>query len=328
MRRAADEDEIVQARGWPRVGRPIPLRRVLNLASDVGWLHWGARAFTRSNRVDVWFSPANVLPFHLARPMVASILDTNVLDVAGSYDRAYTAYANRMFASAARRASIVLTISEASRVNISDRFGIAPDKIVVAYPGIDHAISTRSAAHPLALPGRFALFVGQTEPHKNLPRLVAAWAQDIPNDLHLVLAGPAGRDEEPIRQAIGDSRARERIHRVGRVSDDVLATLYEDATCFVFPSIAEGFGMPPLEAMARGVPTAVSSVPALVEVTRGGALVFDPYDVESIASAVRTLASDSDERERLRKAGPEVAKAYRWSDTAATVWNTIRALLE
>jgi alpha-1,3-rhamnosyl/mannosyltransferase len=141
----------------------------------------------------------------------------------------------------------------------------------------------------------------------------------------LVIAGPPGRAEADLVAAIALSPERTRIHRCGRLSEDVLARVYADATCFVFPSLVEGFGMPPLEAMARGVPTLVADIPVLKEVTQGAALTFDPQDPEAIAAVVSHASESQAARARLSEAGLAVASQYRWDRTAGIVWSAIRA---
>ena len=324
MHAASLSDEVIPAHGWPRVARGGWLKRATNLGSDLAWLTAGAAVVVARHHIDAWFSPANVLPFGLSRPMVVTILDSSVVRARDRYDRGFAAYAARMFRSAGRRASAVLTLSQDAREQISGDFGVPLDRIVVAYPGIDHAMRIQPGPRPSGLPPVYALFVGQTEPHKNVDRLVAAWSLGVPDGLDLVIAGPPGRAEPSLLDTIARSHARTRIHRVGRLAEDVLARLYADATCFVFPSLVEGFGMPPLEAMARGVPTAVSRIGVLIEVTRGAALTFDPLDPAAIAAVVRQLTEDTAERKRLAKAGPAVAGEYRWDLTADTAWAVIR----
>jgi glycosyltransferase involved in cell wall biosynthesis len=326
MRVIAGSDEIDETMGWPRGPRGGSVRRIWNLGSDLGWLTVGAAAVAARRRSDAWFSPANVLPLALPRPKIVSILDTNVVTARDQYDRAYAAYATRMFRSAGRRADAVLTLSSDSRRRLIDLLGLPPGRIVVAYPGIDHALRIEPGPRIAGLPASYALFVGQTEPHKNVERLVAAWDLDVPRDLVLVIAGPPGRDEPRLTELIAGSPARARIHRLGRVSEDSLARLFADATCFVFPSLAEGFGLPPLEAMARGVPTAVADAGALPEVTADGAIRFDPLRPEAIAEAVTRLVEDTALRTRLTVAGPAVAGRYRWVDTAETAWRVVRSV--
>jgi alpha-1,3-rhamnosyl/mannosyltransferase len=124
------------------------------------------------------------------------------------------------------------------------------------------------------------------------------------------------------------SELRARVTFTGPLDDARLARLYAEAHCFVFPSLAEGFGFPPLEAMARGVPTAVSTAGSLPEVTADGALHFDPRDVQGLAELVNQLAQDADLRTRLSEAGREVAGRYRWSSTADQIWQEVRHALE
>lgn len=325
MLASADRDRIVVGRGWPRIVRGGWLRRAANVASDIGWLTAGSATLAVRHRIDAWFSPANVLPYVLPRRLIVTILDSNVVRAKESYDPGFAAYAALMFRSAGRRASAVLTLSENSRVQIATDFGIPPERIVVAYPGLDHVFRIPAGPRPKGLPPAYALFVGQTEPHKNLERLVTAWSAGVPDDLDLVIAGPQGRAEPALQEAILQSKVGRRIHRLGRLSESTLARVFDDASCFVFPSLAEGFGMPPLEAMARGIPTAVSEIAVLEEVTRGAALTFDPLDPEAIAAAVRLLLEDTQERKRLAIAGLAVASAYRWNLTAKTAWEVVRA---
>jgi glycosyltransferase involved in cell wall biosynthesis len=242
------------------------------------------------------------------------------------YDRAYATYARWMFRSAGRRAEAVLTLSQDARTRLIENLGIDSDRIVVAYPGIDHAARAEPGPRLPGIPAAYALYVGQTEPHKNVGVLVEAWGLGVPRDLGLVIAGPPGRDEARLEALIAASPARARIWRLGRVSEASLARLYADANCFVFPSLAEGFGLPPLEAMARGIPTAVADAGALPEVTADGAITFDPHDPEAVAAVVTSLAEDTGLRSRLSVAGPAVAGRYTWARTAEGAWRVIRSV--
>jgi len=327
MRLTAGQDEIDETMGWPRRPRGGSVRRIWNFGSDIGWLTIGAAAVASRRHSDAWFSPANVLPLALPRPKIVSILDTNVVGARDQYDATYAAYAEWMFRSAGKRADAVLTLSNDSRQRLIDVLGVPADRIVVAYPGLDHVLRVEPGPRIAGVPASYALFVGQTEPHKNVERLIAAWTLDIPRNLSLVIAGPPGRDEPRLTKVIARSSARARIHRLGRVSEESLARLYADATCFVFPSLAEGFGLPPLEAMARGIPTAVADAGALPEVAAEGAVRFDPLKPEAIAEAVTRLVEDTALRTLLTVAGPQVAGRYRWANTAETAWRVVRSVV-
>jgi glycosyltransferase involved in cell wall biosynthesis len=215
-------------------------------------------------------------------------------------------------------------VSNASRDVLAARLDVDPARVAVVYPGTDHLAATGASPADLGLPQPYALFVGQTEPHKNVALLLDAWRAGVPHDLNLVICGPAGRDDERLRGLAGAPELRARVHFTGRLDEAALARAYQDARLFVFPSLAEGFGFPPLEAMARGVPTAVSTAGALPEVTAGGAEVFDPLDADALAALVTRLAQDTDLRSRLSSAGRAVAAKYTWAATAAGMWEEAR----
>jgi glycosyltransferase involved in cell wall biosynthesis len=315
--------EVVGFGGFPRARWRNAFRRPVNLAADLTWWTLGSSVRAAAGRIDAWYSPSNILPLALPRPKVVTIHDANLLDPHGGYDRGYVRVAAPLFRRSANAARVVLTDSEFARSAIADQLGIDPAKVVVAYPGIDHT----SGAEPLdpdpGLPGCYALFVGRTEPHKNVRLLVEAWGRGVPEDLHLVVAGGAGGDDAAIRRAIAGSPAANRIHLPGAVSEGRLAQLYRDAACFLFPSRMEGFGLPPLEAMRRGVPTAVADTTCLPEVTAGAALLFDPDDPDSVVAAIGDLLSPATAN-RLRREGPAVAARYRWARTAEIVTRAIR----
>jgi glycosyltransferase involved in cell wall biosynthesis len=315
--------EVVGFGGFPRARWRNAIRRPINLAADMAWWTLGSSARAAAGRIDAWYSPSNILPLGLRRPKVVTIHDANLFDPTGGYDRGYVRVAAPLVQRSAHAAWRVLTDSEFALSAIADRLGIDPAKVVVAYPGIDHT----SAAVPLepdpALPRRYALFVGRTEPHKNVPLLVEAWGRGVREDVHLVLAGAAGSDAAVIRRVIEGSPVADRIHLVGPVSEGRLAQLYRDAACFLFPSRMEGFGLPPLEAMRCGVPTAVAAAACLPEVTAGAALLFDPDDPDSVVTAIGNLLSPATAA-RLRIEGPAVAARYRWVRTAEIVARAIR----
>jgi glycosyltransferase involved in cell wall biosynthesis len=121
---------------------------------------------------------------------------------------------------------------------------------------------------------------------------------------------------------------RGRVHFVGLVEESRLARLYADAHVFLLPSLAEGFGFVPLEAMARGVPTAVSTSGSLPEVTDDGALHFDPHDAPALADLIHRMSDDAELRQRLARDGKRVAERYRWSTTASAVWEEVRRAFE
>lgn len=322
---AASSETLIPFPGLPRTARGHRVRRYLNLSSDLAWWSMGAVIASATHRIDVWFSPANTLPLSLPRGQVVTIHDANFLINPGAYDRGYRSYAELMFRHAAVHAGRILTDSHWSARQLETLLGAPPERIVVAYPGLDHSSRAAPARRDPALPPTYALFVGQTEPHKNVGVLLEAWKLGVPIDLHLVIAGRAGRDDDRLRALVAqDGRLRQLVHFEGSVDEPRLAMLYEHATCFLFPSRTEGFGFPPLEAMARGVPTAVANSGSLPEVTDGGSLVFDPDDPAGVAEICEQLMNDTAQRERLAEAGRRIAGRYVWQETAQMAWTAIR----
>jgi glycosyltransferase involved in cell wall biosynthesis len=210
---------------------------------------------------------------------------------------------------AARKADLVLTISEHARGGIVERLGIGPEKVEAIPLGVDHAIFNPHGPSSDGLPERYVVYPANMWPHKNHERLLEGFAQLGDPELWLVLTGQTyGRDA-----LLG---GRERVLHLGHVPSADLAALYRGARALVFPSLFEGFGLPPLEAMACGAPVASSAVGALGEVVGDAALTFNPRDPEAIAGALRLIVSDEALRQRLRDAGIRHAARYTWARTA------------
>lgn len=318
-------DSLFAHGGWPRLARGHRVLRFLNLVSDLAWTTMGIPVAVRRGHAEVWFSPSNVIPPLLQCPSIVTIHDVNFLLDPDGYDRGYARYAEVMFKMSARRASHVVTDSEFSRGQLISAFGLPNDQVSVVYPGVDHASAVTVPPEPIpGLPERYALFVGQTEPHKNVGLLLDAWEAGMPADLKLVVAGQPGRQHSRILERVGRAPMAGRVSVLGKVTPGQLETLYARATCFIMPSRAEGFGFPSLEAMARGIPTAVARAGSLPEVTAGAAVTFDPDDPSEVAIRVQELVADSQARTLLIARGVGVAARYRWATAAATMWSVVR----
>jgi glycosyltransferase involved in cell wall biosynthesis len=221
----------------------------------------------------------------------------------------------------ARRATRIVTVSEATARDLTDLLGIAADKIDVVPSGPGRApgaelVPEAELRATLGLGrGPLVLSVSARRPHKNLVRLIEAIGR-VP-DAELVLPGyPTAFDDE-LREAAEEAGAADRVHLCGWIDGGQLEGLYRAATCLAFPSLAEGFGLPVLEAMARGLPVACSNTSALPEVAGDAALLFDPESVEAIAGAVAALLRDPALRERLIGRGREQATHFTWERAAA-----------
>jgi len=255
---------------------------------------------------------------------VVTMHDVNVLAVPESYDPGFVRYATTSMRIAASRARRVITDSDWSREQLLNHLDLEPGTVRTIYPGLDHLAATSESAPTFYVRRPYALFVGQTEPHKNVGLLLDAWRVGVPEDLHLVVAGPPGRDAKRLNDLVERTGLTDRVHFTGLLDDSTLAWLYSYAEMFLFPSLAEGFGFPPLEAMAHGIPTAVSNIPILAEVTRDGAELFDPHDAEALAVTIHRIREDRQRRATLADAGRRVAAGYRWATAASAVWQEVR----
>jgi glycosyltransferase involved in cell wall biosynthesis len=235
---------------------------------------------------------------------------------------------------AARRSHRIIAPSNSTRRDLVALLKVPSHKIDIVPNGIglppaQQWLSEQEVRRRHQLGARpFALTVSLKRPNKNLERLLDAIAL-IPKERRplLVLAGHATPYQEQLRAHASRVGVSDDARFLDWVPPEELEGLYRAATCFVFPSLYEGFGLPVLEAMARGLPVACSERGALAEVADDAAVLFDPYEAGSIASALERLLADPAERERLRDAGRANAGRFSWSETAAkTVESYERAL--
>ena len=215
---------------------------------------------------------------------------------------------------AAARAAAVITVSETSRREIAGRLKIHPGRLRVIYNGIDvpprEDISPRHSAD-----APFVLYVGSFEPRKNLMGAVRAHTRalgrGLPYDL-VVVAAPGSGPAAPVRSEMAAAGFEDRVWFLNAVSDERLWDLYRRAAFFVFPSLAEGFGLPPLEAMAAGTPVIASDLPAHRELLGNRVVFVDPESEEALAGAMLELAASAERRRELGRGGPQHAAQYTW----------------
>jgi glycosyltransferase involved in cell wall biosynthesis len=288
-----------------------------------------ARLFPRvvgrdAPRVDLVHYPVTVPIPDLDRPMVVALHDVQHHEHPDFFSRAERAWRRWAYDGAARRAGLVVTISEHSRGQIVERLGIPPSRVVTIPLGVEHErYSPRRSEADAALevPERFLLYPANLWPHKNHARLLRAFAAVGDIELHLLLVGQTYGRALP-----GPTDAR--VRHLGYVDHDVLASLYRRATAVIFPSLIEGFGLPLLEAMASGCPVAASDEGAIAEVCGDAALLFDPRSEDSMADAMRRLATDPRLAIRLRDEGLRRASLFTWRACATAHVEAYRALLE
>ncbi len=231
--------------------------------------------------------------------------------------------------SALRAGAVVHTPSEFVAGEVRDEFGLGTDRVVAIHSGLSPVTGGDAAAGARRAGGtRYVLALGTVEPRKNLPGLVRAFSAVAAEDpeVRLVVAGPDGWDQEQFAAAVAQAPSRDRIVRPGFVSRQARRDLLAGATVFAYPSRYEGFGLPPLEAMAVGVPVVAGRAGALPEVLGDAAMLVEPTDDDELAGGLARLLSDQATRDDLIRRGRARAALYTWSATAARVAQLYRSL--
>lgn len=274
---------------------------------------------------DLLHSPHYVLPLLCPVPSVVTIHDCiHLLFPEYLPSRMAWNYARFMLGSAIRRSSLVFTVSEASRADILRFYpDTDPERIQVVPNAIDPAVledpgeeESQRIRERYQIRGRFVLYAGNIKPHKNLERLIAAFAQvkQQPGheDVKLFIIGDEVRRYPALRRTVETAGVRQDVRFFGFVPDRTLAALYRLAAVFAFPSLYEGFGLPPLEAMACGTPVVTSRISSLPEVVGDAAVLVDPHDVEAIADGIRRVLDDKALAADLVSRGRARARCFSW----------------
>lgn len=305
---------------------PVPARHGIK---GHAWEQFTLPTYCSKDRV--LFSPSNTGPLAIKRQVV-TLHDVVALDHPQWLSRKFAAWYRFLTPRLARRVARVITISEFTKSRIMAHTGLTEADITVIQNGVGEQYHPRDEAEIararqlLALPeGRYVLCVGSLEPRKNLPRLFSAWRralEALPGDTQLIVCGARG-NARIFADAGIDAQSVPRMHFTGHVDDHLLPALIAGATGFVYPSLYEGFGLPPLEAMASGVPTLTGNRTALPEVVGGAALTVDPMDVNAIADGLVELVVNETLRKRLIQDGLERARAFSWDRTARETLETL-----
>lgn len=310
--------EAVQLRvlGGPSRGDPL----VARLSALPALRSARGRQGGALTELDVLHYPLTI-PAPAARlARVVTLHDVQHHDMPELFSRSQRLWRRFAFDRTARQAHVVITDSEHAKARIVERLGIDPERIEVVHHGVDRTrFSPRADTGALAgydLPPRYVLYPAGLWPHKNHERLLEALATVKEPSLGAVLTGPTFDRFGELRASITRYRLEERVKCLGVVSRTALSELYRRAEALVFPSLYEGFGAPPIEAMACGCPVACSTSASLPEICGDAALMFDPRSVDAIASAIRRVISDSRLRERLRRSGRERAAHFSWQRAA------------
>ncbi len=301
--------------------RPLPSARFIGRH-----VQWPARL--RRLKPDAFFGPVGALPWRdVGGPSVITVHDLSFLMYPDRFPRAQRGYLRLFAALTARRAQGIMTDSEHTRKDVIRLLGADPERVSTVYPGLDpefrpcedeSLLAEFRARHGLG--EQPILFLGTLEPRKNVDTLVKAYAalraQGLLEGQRLVLGGGRGWLYQAIFDTIRALRLDKEVVLPGYVPAEELPLWYSSAGIFVYPSAYEGFGLPPLEAMACGVPVITSNSSSLPEVVGDAAICVEPGNVAALAEAIGRAAVDPDLRREMRARGLERARRFNWEDTA------------
>lgn len=319
------------APGLPvRACRWCPGRIAQQLWKRLGWPPYPAFA----GAADVYHFPNFIRP-----PMgrsrartVVTIHDVSFLRLPETTEEKNLAWLRAGIFKTAKEADAILTDSEFSAREIAETLDVPSGKVHPVWLGLPppaEAVDGEEAARwraKLGLDRPYLLMVGTLEPRKNIPFLVRAFEEMRDFDGDLALVGGLGWKTGPILEAIAGSKRADRIKRLSHIPDAALSAAYAGAAAFVFPSLYEGFGLPPLEAMARGTPVVCARNSSLPEVLGDAAEWVDGWDPADWAARIGAVIGSPGRRSALRAAGLARAALFRWEDTAARTWAVYRSV--
>ncbi|HEV7681642.1 MAG TPA: glycosyltransferase family 1 protein [Pyrinomonadaceae bacterium] len=333
---ASNQIEIVYPSTYPTIAHaeqksaPLPsnlkLKRVAVGTLGKHWWSIGLPRYARRNKLELFHGTNYDIPLWRRCATVLTIHDLSQLLHAETHEKRSVRRARRRLPHMARLADAIITPTECVRNDVRRLLGVVPEKIFAIPEAartcfrplvFEETAVTRSR---LGIGDNFLLSVGTLEPRKNLSVLVNAFAEVTSarsqSSTQLVIAGGRGWLSGPLFDAIEKSPVRDRIVLTDYLHDDELRALYSGCRAFVYPSIHEGFGLPPMEAMACGAPVVASRIPALEETTGGAALLFDPGSVHELTRSVLEVLDNENKRRELSAAGLRRAADFTWKKTA------------
>ena len=297
------------------------------------WWSLGLPLHLLRNSFDLFHGTNYEIPFWSRRPTVVTIHDLSLLLLSEVHRDDLVWRGRWRLPWMAKRASKIITPSNSIKTELCEAFGIHPDKVSVT-PEAPRPVFKRredpELLRRLGIEEDYILFVGTIEPRKNLRRLVEAFNRMLRNtslNPKLVIAGGQGWMMDNFVSFINEEGVADRVCLTGYLQDEDLCALYSTCTAFIYPSLYEGFGLPPLEAMACGAPVITSRTPALMETVGSAARLVDPKDVDDMARAMTEMLSDQKAREHYAELGKAHVKKFTWEQTAVKTLEIYQELI-
>jgi glycosyltransferase involved in cell wall biosynthesis len=297
------------------------------------WWSLGLPLYLLRNSLDLFHGTNYEIPLWSRRPTVVTIHDLSLLLHPEVHEQKLVARAGWRFPLMAKSASKIITPSNSVKAEVCEAFKVDPDKVAVTPEAPRPEFRRREdpeLLRRLAIDQDFVLFVGTIEPRKNLRRLVNAFEQLLCTTSlspKLVITGGQGWLMDDFASTIKQKGLNDRIVLTGYLEDEDLCTLYSTCAVFVYPSLYEGFGLPPLEAMACGAPVITSRIPSLMETVGSAARLVDPNDTDDLTRAMIEMLSHGHVREHYAALSRNHVKNFSWQQTALKTLEVYRELI-
>lgn len=295
-----------------------------------------------SPRPDVFFTPSHYGPRFALMPTAIAIMDLSYIHFPELFNKHDLYQLTNWTKYSARQAKHIFTISKASKDDILKEYRVSANAVTVTHLGIREdtkkmTMTQEALIQKYNISPHYILFVGTLQPRKNIARLIEAFSKikgpvsgslstPLPSDLQLVIVGKKGWLYEDILAAPEKYGVSDRVKFLDFVPTEDLPSLYQNALCYVLPSLYEGFGLPVLEAMKYGCPVITSNVSSLPEAGGDAALYVDPQSAEDIAGKIQQVVGDEKLREHMRKKGFEHIKEFSWEKTAKETLDVLQSL--
>jgi glycosyltransferase involved in cell wall biosynthesis len=322
---------------------PIPLSQRLtkiginshNRLQRISYEHFFMKYYFKKKNKDILHCPAYILPLNWKDKSIITVHDIIALKFPEYCSTENYLYFNFFLPRSIQNATKIIAVSHTVKNDILQKFNIDSEKIKVIYPGINDIFRTSPSLEKLAevkkkyhLPQKFILYVGNIEPKKNIVRLIKSFENlvrhsETPHSLVI-----AGKFAWKYKDVLKEFRRQDsnRIFFPGYISQSDLPALYSLADLFVFPSLYEGFGIPPLEAMASNTPVVCSTGGALSEIAGTSAYIVDPLSIDSITKGMKDVLQDSNLRNQLLNKGKQYVKQFTWAKTWSNTVNLYSSL--
>lgn len=308
-----------------------PFQRVL-----IENFYWNRKL--KGDNIKLFHSPFSYLPFHLSQKSVVTVHDLRVYRFPETYAKARRVFLEYAIKHSIQNATEVISVSKFTKDEIIDIFKIPSNKVSVIYEGIDSASFKRQSKNSdlrtlkkFEIYKPYVLTVGHLEPRKNFLRLIKAFEiflKETHFNYQLVISGKKNFKCKSILNYIECNKIKKNIVITDFVSASDLLALYRNAQFFVFPSIYEGFGFPPLESLASGVPVIASNKSSIPEILGDAAVYFDPYSIEDMADKMLCLKNDKKLKKDILKQAEKLLEKFSWTDCAKKTIDVYKKVLD